>query len=105
MFAAVKLAAPLLAGNCAILEPSELTSLSALAMGEDLRRPFSEGLASYAALRAPRAMRVQRTARTWGEIWHVDGVAKLIRDELLLDRDPTDHKHVAWLYQDAMTGT
>jgi salicylate hydroxylase len=44
-------------------------------------------------------MRVQRTARTWGEIWHVDGIAKLIRDELLLDRDVTDHKHVAWLYR------
>jgi hypothetical protein len=27
-------------------------------------------------------------------------VAKLIRDELLLDRDVADHKHVAWLYQD-----
>ena len=61
-------------------------------------RPFSEGLASYAAIRAPHAMRVQRTARTWGEIWHVDGVAKLLRDELLLDRDVNDHKHVTWLY-------
>jgi salicylate hydroxylase len=45
-------------------------------------------------------MRVQRAARTWGEIWHVRGVAKLIRDELLLDRDVADHKHVAWLYRD-----
>ena len=44
---------------------------------------------------------MQRTARTWGEIWHVGGVAKLIRDELLLDRDVADHKHVAWLYDEA----
>jgi salicylate hydroxylase len=43
-------------------------------------------------------MRVQRTARTWGEIWHVDGVAKLIRDELLRTRDVADHRHVEWLY-------
>ena len=64
-------------------------------------RPPAEGLAAYAARRAPRAMRVQRTARTWGEIWHVDGVAKLIRDELLLDRDVADHKYVAWLYDEA----
>jgi len=28
----------------------------------------------------------------------VDGVAKLLRDELLLDRDVADHKHVKWLY-------
>jgi hypothetical protein len=48
---------------------------------------------------------VQRTARTWGEIWHVDGVAKLIRDELLRDRDVTDHKHVEWLYGDFVSPT
>jgi salicylate hydroxylase len=58
----------------------------------------AEGLARYAAIRAPRAMRVQRAARTWGEIWHLDGTAKLVRDELLRDRDVADQKHVAWLY-------
>jgi len=63
-------------------------------------RPVSERLASYEAKRAPRAMRVQRAARTWGEIWHVDGVAKLLRDELLLSRDVADHKHVEWFYRD-----
>ncbi len=54
------------------------------------------------ARRAPRAMRVQRTARTWGEIWHVDGVAKLLRDGAASsDRDVADHKaHVEWLYGD-----
>lgn len=44
MFAAVKIAAPLLAGNTVILKPSELTSLSALAMAEDLRRLFPPGV-------------------------------------------------------------
>ena len=44
MFAAVKLAAPLLAGNSVILKPSEFTSLSALAMGEDLQRLFPPGV-------------------------------------------------------------
>jgi hypothetical protein len=28
-------------------------------------------------------------------------VAKLIRDELLIDRDVADHRHVAWLYDEA----
>ncbi len=32
----------------------------------------------------------------------MDGIAKLIRDELLLDRDVADHKYVAWLYQDPL---
>ncbi len=87
-------------GACQALEDAAALA-AALAAAGAAGRPFSEGLAGYAALRAPRAMRVQRTARTWGEIWHVDGVAKLIRDELLRDRDVADHKHVAWLYQDA----
>ena len=87
-------------GACQALEDSAALA-AALAAAGQAGRPFSEGLASYAALRSPQAMRVQRTARTWGEIWHVDGIAKLIRDELLLDRDVADHKHVAWLYQDA----
>jgi 2-polyprenyl-6-methoxyphenol hydroxylase-like FAD-dependent oxidoreductase len=86
-------------GACQALEDSAVLAAELAAASQD-GRPFSEGLARYAAVRSPRAMRVQRSARTWGEIWHVDGTAKLIRDELLLDRDVADHKHVAWLYQD-----
>jgi betaine-aldehyde dehydrogenase len=39
MFAASRIAAPLLAGNCVVLKPSEETSLSALRLGE-LARPI-----------------------------------------------------------------
>jgi salicylate hydroxylase len=87
-------------GACQALEDSDALA-DALAAAGNAGRPPAEGLAAYAARRAPRAMRVQRTARTWGEIWHVDGVAKLIRDELLIDRDVADHRHVAWLYDEA----
>jgi acyl-CoA reductase-like NAD-dependent aldehyde dehydrogenase len=44
MFAATKIAAPLVAGNCVILKPSEFTSLSALAMAQDLARLFPPGV-------------------------------------------------------------
>jgi salicylate hydroxylase len=93
-------------GACQAIEDAAVLA-SALAAAGAAGRPLREGLASYAAIRAPHAMRVQRTARTWGEIWHVDGVAKQLRDELLLDRDVNDHKHVTWLYGEsaAVTGS
>jgi 3-hydroxybenzoate 6-monooxygenase len=92
-------------GACQAIEDAAVLA-STLAAAGRTGRPATEGLARYAAIRAPHAMRVQRTARTWGEIWHVDGVAKLLRDELLLDRDVGDHKHVTWLYGEnaALTG-
>lgn len=46
MFAASKLAAPLVAGNAVILKPSELTPLSALRMGELAVGVLPEGLLS-----------------------------------------------------------
>ena len=41
---------------------------------------------------------MQRAARTWGEIWHLDGAGKLVRDELFRQRRDDDHAHVEWLY-------
>ena len=35
--------------------------------------------------------RVQRTARTWGDIWHVSGVGALLRDELFRRRLADDY--------------
>ena len=46
MFAATKLAAPLIAGNAVILKPSEYTSLSALVIAEHLERIFPAGVVS-----------------------------------------------------------
>ena len=44
MFCATKMAAPLLAGNTVIMKPSEHTSLTALAMADDLQRIFPPGV-------------------------------------------------------------
>ncbi|UNM13009.1 FAD-dependent monooxygenase [Streptomyces formicae] len=55
-------------------------------------------LKTYEEQRVPRTTRVQRTARVWGDIWHVEGVAALLRDELFVQRRPDDHRHVDWLY-------
>ncbi len=55
-------------------------------------------LRTYQEVRVPRTTQVQRTARLWGDIWHTDGLAKLLRDELLLRRHPNDHTYIEWLY-------
>lgn len=59
---------------------------------------MESALLAYQDARASRTARVQRTARIWGEIWHLDGTAKLVRDELFRRRRDDDHTHVGWLY-------
>ncbi|WRL63570.1 aldehyde dehydrogenase family protein [Blastococcus brunescens] len=59
MFAATKIAAPLLTGNTVIIKPSELAPLSALLMGEVLKDVFPPGVLSVVTGRdaaLPRAM-------------------------------------------------
>jgi 2-polyprenyl-6-methoxyphenol hydroxylase-like FAD-dependent oxidoreductase len=55
-------------------------------------------LMNYQAVRQPRSARVQRTARVWGDIWHVDGLAAQMRNELFRQRPIDDHHHFEWLY-------
>ena len=58
---------------------------------------WSAALAGYEAIRTLRTARVQRTARVWGDIWHVDGLARQMRNEPFADHRPDDFKHVEWL--------
>lgn len=55
-------------------------------------------LKDYETARTRRTALVQTRARTWGEIWHVDGLPRLLRNELFRDRRPDDFKHIDWLY-------
>ncbi|MGZ4623804.1 MAG: FAD-dependent monooxygenase [Blastococcus sp.] len=59
---------------------------------------WDKALDAYERTRTERTARVQTTARVWGDIWHVDGVARLLRNALFTDRDLTDYKYVDWLY-------
>lgn len=59
---------------------------------------LDKALHAYQAARIGQATRVQRAARTWGNIWHVDGLARLLRNEVLIQRRPEDHRHLRWLY-------
>jgi 2-polyprenyl-6-methoxyphenol hydroxylase-like FAD-dependent oxidoreductase len=55
-------------------------------------------LRDYQRARVPRTARVQATARSWGDLWHCDGLTRSIRNALLTDRDPADYRYVDWLY-------
>ena len=83
-------------GACQAIEDADaLARALAACPGREL---IGQALAHYAATRATHAARVQRTARTWGDIWHVSGVGALLRDELFRRRPADDYSHTDWLY-------
>jgi 3-hydroxybenzoate 6-monooxygenase len=59
-------------------------------------------LRGYEGRRLAQASRVQRTARTWGEIWHVDGLAMALRDEAFRLRAEDDFRRIDWLWGDGV---
>jgi 2-polyprenyl-6-methoxyphenol hydroxylase-like FAD-dependent oxidoreductase len=83
-------------GACQAIEDADALARSLAACpGPHLT---GQALARYARTRAPHAARVQRNARTWGDIWHVSGVGALLRDELFRRRPADDYRYTDWLY-------
>jgi salicylate hydroxylase len=83
-------------GACQAIEDADaLARALAACPGPQLT---GKALAGYQAERATHAARVQRTARTWGDIWHVGGVGALLRDELFRRRPADDYSYTDWLY-------
>lgn len=63
---------------------------------------WDQALRRFNEIRAPRTARVQRTARLWGESWHVAGVARILRNLLFKSRGDGNYQYNDWLYgQDA----
>jgi 3-hydroxybenzoate 6-monooxygenase len=59
---------------------------------------WDAALRAYNSMRARRTAQVQRTVRSWGDLWHADGLLRAVRNELFRDRDPADYRHIDWLY-------
>lgn len=59
---------------------------------------WSATLAAYAAVRPEHCRRVVETARKWGDLWHLAGLARQQRNVLLRARDTYDYAFVDWLY-------
>ncbi len=62
-----------------------------------------KALAAYQAHRIPRTARVQGIARFFGELKHLDGVGRTLRNELLGKRAADDFEYFEWLYGESLT--
>ena len=81
-------------GACQAIEDAE-----AIGLAFDVEpKNVNEALTIYERARTLRTARVQRKARLWGDMWHIDGAGRLMRDELFKVRHSDDHSHIEWLY-------
>ncbi|MEV6644390.1 hypothetical protein [Amycolatopsis sp. NPDC051371] len=55
-------------------------------------------LAAYQAVRPEHCRRVVLTARSWGELWHLDGIEREHRNAFLRARAVDDYSFIDWLY-------
>ena len=81
-------------GACQALE-------DAVCLGEcfgEFTGDVPQALGAYQARRLPRTARVQGIARFFGELKHVDGVGRTLRNELLAKRTADDFGYFEWLY-------
>jgi len=65
------------------------------AAGED----FGPAFQAYQRERMNRSARVVLSSRFFGEVLHVDGGARELRNELLRKREPESHAEFDWLYR------
>jgi salicylate hydroxylase len=84
-------------GACQAVEDAHALACEAAKTGAPGRTDWDRALSAFNAVRAPRTARVQRSARTWGDIWHVDGVGALVRNELLTALGDV-YRYTDWLY-------
>jgi salicylate hydroxylase len=53
---------------------------------------------AYSDVRTEHTARVLRTSRAWGQLWHLDGPDREVRNDILRGRDTRDYSFTDWLY-------
>ncbi|WP_214401153.1 FAD-dependent oxidoreductase [Pseudonocardia lacus] len=81
-------------GACQALEDAQCLADRVAAHPGD----WDAALREYEQERIPRATLVQTRVHDWGELWHCDGLFRVVRNVLLRDRDPRDYRFLDWLY-------
>lgn len=59
---------------------------------------WDAALAAYDAVRPEHCRRVVETARSWGQLWHLDGQEREQRNAILKSRDPYDYSFTDWIF-------
>lgn len=86
-------------GAVMAMEDSECLALyaSEAAVGGEVN--WGEVLREVSDERAPRTSRIQQTSRFWGELWHVDGLSRLIRNETFRNAEKSGwYRYADWLW-------
>jgi len=65
------------------------------------RGDFAVAFQAYEAARRSRTARVQISSLKFGEVIHIDGIGRAIRNRLLETRAPDDFSELDWLYRGA----
>jgi 2-polyprenyl-6-methoxyphenol hydroxylase-like FAD-dependent oxidoreductase len=82
-------------GGCQALEDASYLADMLKEHGEN----FEQAFLAYQEERIPRTAKVQKSARTWGEIIHaVDPVSILLRNTLLEKKEAKEFEMIDWLY-------
>lgn len=59
---------------------------------------WDAALAAYEAVRPEHCRRVVTAARAWGELWHLEGLAREKRNAVLRAREVHDYTYTDWVY-------
>lgn len=81
-------------GACQALEDAVCLGHQLRQCGGDVDRAFR----AYQQSRLPYTARVQNAARFGGELYHAEGLANALRNELLGRCGPDDYGYLQWLY-------
>ncbi|MFJ9377218.1 FAD-dependent monooxygenase [Streptomyces sp. NPDC101455] len=81
-------------GACQALEDAEAVGRLLGEHGDN----YAKAWTAYEHERLPKASLCQTTARTWGEMWHTDGIGRTLRNHVFSGRAADDYSHTDWLY-------
>jgi salicylate hydroxylase len=85
-------------GACQALEDADCLATQVAKHTTTGEIGWDAALRTYNDTRARRTAQVQRTVRSWGGLWHADGMLRAVRNALLHDREPADYRYIDWLY-------